>query len=334
MNPKILFVDDEPRILSAFQAVFRRLYDVTVAPSPWQALDILKNNGPFQVVVSDIRMPGMSGVELLRRVADLSPLSVRVALTGHADLQTAGDAVNLGHVYKFLLKPCPTDILAGVLEECVAQYQRIRNANDAMVNSMLAMLHYRNLETSEHVARVGHVSAILARALGWNQEQTAVLQVAAAMHDIGKIGVPDAILLKPGALTREEFAVMQGHAGIGASILANAANPVVAMARDIALGHHERLDGSGYPQGLCGDAIPECARIVAVADVFDALVSDRVYRRALDRDAARRSIVEQGQHTFDGRIVAALCRNQERIDALYATSPPACDGDFPAVPCV
>jgi putative two-component system response regulator len=181
-----------------------------------------------------------------------------------------------------------------------------RCTQEVAIHRLLAVAVRRDDEIGTHVRRVGLLSELLARAVGWSTVQARSIRLAAPMHDIGKIGIPDAVLRKPGPLTAEEFRVMQTHTVIGAKILSGSDAPMLRMAREIALYHHERWDGTGYPAGLSRDAIPESARIVAIADVYDALSHDRVYRPAMPEEKVL-SIMQQGCGThFDPALLAAF----------------------------
>lgn len=317
MRPSVLFVDDDPVVLHRFRIQFRKQFAITVAQNPLAAIDLLKNGMRYDVIVSDIMMPGMNGMEFLAHAKTLSPFSTRIALTGHADLELVAETVNQGHVYKFLTKPCKTERLGAAIADA-ANYAMQRQYNDDdFSQNLLAALSFRNLETSRHVERVGYVSSLLARALGRNEDDIRMLRAAAPLHDIGKIGIPDAILLKPGSLSDEEYAIMKKHSRIGAEMLQRASTPLLSMARDIAWGHHERPDGTGYPHGLVGTEIPWSARIVSVADVYDALVSDRVYRGAFSHEEAQ-AVIRGGRGTeFDSHVVDAFFGSIPQIKSLY-----------------
>jgi putative two-component system response regulator len=165
---------------------------------------------------------------------------------------------------------------------------------------------FRDEETAEHVERMSRTCALIARRLGFTPQQAADLQIASAMHDIGKIGIPDAVLLKPGALSAEERAMIERHTEIGHQILSGPRDPVMRLAATIALTHHERVDGYGYPDALRADEIPLCGRIAAVADVFDALTHDRVYRPAMQIDDALTIINRESGTQFDKTVLAAF----------------------------
>jgi len=175
----------------------------------------------------------------------------------------------------------------------------------------------RSLETGEHVRRVGTATKILAEDLGINDEELPLLEIAAMLHDVGKIGIPDSILLKPSRLSDEEFEIMKQHTSIGYNILSTVDHPLFRMASLVALYHHENWDGSGYPKGLKGEDIPLYARIVGLMDVYDALLSDRIYRPAWDEEAVLKYIKENTGKKFDPKIVEIFERNYDKIRTLY-----------------
>lgn len=183
-------------------------------------------------------------------------------------------------------------------------------ASRLQTREMFALLRragrFRDEETAEHVERMSRTCALIARQLGFSPQQSLDLQVASAMHDIGKIGIPDAVLLKPGALSHEERALIERHTEIGYQILSGSGDPIIQLAATVALTHHERVDGHGYPDRLTAEKIPLCGRIAAVADAFDALTHDRVYRPAMPIDTAL-AIMHQGSGTqFDAPVLQAL----------------------------
>ncbi len=192
----------------------------------------------------------------------------------------------------------------------------IREREEEIVMRLVTAAEHRDQDTGAHVRRIGELSAMLADAIGYT-EHTADLPLAAAMHDLGKIGIPDDILHKPGRLTTEEYQVMQTHTVIGAQILEGSDASVLQLARTIALSHHERWNGAGYPAGLAGDEIPLCGRIVMVADCYDALVTDRVYRRAMSRrDALAWMVSERNKH-FDRHVLDAFLTLEPTLPDLY-----------------
>jgi putative two-component system response regulator len=186
--------------------------------------------------------------------------------------------------------------------------EQLRLREEEIALRLVTAAEHRDAETGAHIRRIGLYSEIIARASGWDPEQAEEIRLAAPMHDVGKIGIPDHILLKPGSLTSTEFSVIEQHTTMGAAILAGSRVPLLRLAREIALTHHERWDGSGYPRGLEGDQIPEPGRIVAVADVYDALVHTRIYRPALSEAQALRIMQRARGRHFDPEIFDVFLR--------------------------
>jgi putative two-component system response regulator len=195
----------------------------------------------------------------------------------------------------------------------------IRQREEEIAIRLLAAAGMRDEETGSHVRRIGLYSAAVCEALGWDASRTADIRVAAPMHDIGKIGIPDAILLKPGRLTQEEFAIMKQHTVIGAKMLGDSDIPLLVMSREIALGHHERWDGSGYPQGLRGENIPIAARIVALVDVYDAMLHRRVYKEPIaEAEVIATMSGASGKH-FDPALFQVFLRILPALRHIHAS---------------
>jgi putative two-component system response regulator len=215
----------------------------------------------------------------------------------------------------------------------------IRRAHEETIHRLVAASGYRDEETGGHVRRTGLFSEVLARAAGWSNAEAEAIRFAAPMHDVGKIGIPDDILRKPSRLTADEYEAMKRHTLIGAEILAESSSPLLMQAAEIALRHHERWDGAGYPHGLAGEAIPESARILAIVDVYDALTHDRVYRPALPVDQAL-EIMAKGRGThFDPLLLPAFFAVHEEIERISHIIPDssqaACSvtGSLPGATC-
>jgi putative two-component system response regulator len=207
------------------------------------------------------------------------------------------------------------------------QTRTIRVAHEETIHRLVTASMYRDEETGTHIRRVGMYSALMAEALGWSWDAVESIRMAAPMHDIGKIGIPDAILQKPGRLTDEEYEVMKRHTVIGGEMLAGSGSPVLELGRTIALNHHERWDGQGYPIGLVGDNIPESARIVAIADVYDAVTHDRVYRPALPEDQAI-AVLESGLGThFDPCLLRLFLTMLPEMRRIARDTPDESQGD-------
>jgi putative two-component system response regulator len=322
-SEKILVVDDEPLITELlFRWFIMEGYQCVKASSGMGALDVLAEE-TIHLVVSDITMPGMSGIDLLSRVKSQWPDTAVLMATAIADRETAVHALQLG-AYGYSIKPFDRNELliqvAGALERrrmtaLMREYERdleervrertaqVRQREERIVLKLVSASGYRDDETGDHIVRIGLYCAAMARALGRSVQMVEDIRLAAPMHDVGKIAIPDRILQKPGKLTQEEFEVMKTHAAIGGKILEDPDIPLLKMAEEIALSHHEKWDGSGYPKGLAEEAIPDTGRITAVVDVYDALVYDRCYRPALPEDQALSIIADgRGRH-FDPVIL-------------------------------
>lgn len=321
-SKRILVVDDETYICDLLSRwLTGEGYACDTAESGEAALELMAAKD-FDLVVSDIIMPGMSGLDLLTVMKPLYPGVAVIMATGLDDRNTAILSLELG-AYGYMVKPFDkNEVLINVanalernrlrmlseeyeqiLEAQVEQRTReVREREDEIIIRLLSATGYRHDETGAHVKRVGLYAAEMALKLGWNRDAAERIRLAAPMHDVGKIGIPDIILLKPGRFTLEEFEVMKKHTEIGAHILDGSRVPMLQMARDIALSHHERWDGSGYPHGLIGEAIPESARIVAVVDVYDALVHERLYRPALSEEEALTIMIAGGKNYYGPEI--------------------------------
>ena len=330
---RILIVDDEPTITRLVsQQLTSKGYASEACPSAAQAIERIDAE-EFALVISDINMPGISGIELLARVKKSHHHVAFIMLTGVDDHAIAIRSLELG-AFGYIVKPFEANELYinvnNALRRRELELERdryeerlerdvrertaeIRDTQEQIIMRLVAASGFRDEETGAHIRRIGEYAALLARAVGWDGRATEEIRLAAPMHDIGKLGVADTILKKPGKLSAEEFALMKEHTRIGARILEGSGIALLDLAGDIALRHHEKWDGSGYPDGLRGEAIPASARIVAVCDVYDALVSDRVYRRALAEDEALAIMREgRGAH-FDPRLFDLFL---ERLPAI------------------
>lgn len=306
----MLLVDDEPRLLEALSLLIGRRADVDTAPDGESGLARLREGGPYAVLISDMRMPRMDGAALLAAARREYPETVRVMLTGQDDLESAMQAINDGGVFRYLTKPCPPAMLRATLGDAIAEYRRTaadrRRLRDAMagsVRSLALAVDAKDPSTRSHSQRVSLVAAELARMLEWEDSRVVALRHAGEVHDVGKIGIPDRILLAPGPLSAEEYEQMTSHCAIGERIVREF---MTAEQASWVRCHHERPDGSGYPDGLVGEAIPDGARILAVADVWDVMTTGRPYAPALPGPAALREMRALVDAQFWGPAVAAL----------------------------
>ena len=305
---KILIVDDEPTNLKVLKQILQDDYHLLFAKSGEEALTLASREQPGLILL-DVMMPGMTGFDAcqrLKRETDTAriPVIFVTALKDEVD-ETTGFAV--GGV-DYISKPVvPAIVKARVKNHLsLVKADELKDTRLQIIQKLGRASEYKDNETGLHVMRMSHYSRVLALAYGYSPEMADDLLNAAPMHDIGKIGIPDSILLKPGKLTDEEFAIMKRHPLIGAEILGESDSHLLQLARSVALCHHEKWDGSGYPQGLQREAIPIEARIVALADVFDALTSKRPYKDAWPVEDALNHIRQQAGKHFDPRLVELL----------------------------
>lgn len=305
---KILIVDDEPLNLKVLKQVLQDNYRLSFAKNGMDALELVKKEKP-SLILLDVMMPGMTGFEVCRQLksdpeTNTIPVIFVTALAEEAD-ESEGFAV--GGV-DYINKPIsPALVRARVKTHLsLVHIDELKRTHLELIQRLGRAAEFKDNETGLHVMRMSHVSGRLALQLGMDAHFSEQLIHAAPMHDIGKIGIPDHVLLKPGKLDEEELALMRKHPEMGAKILDNSTSPLIKLAHSVALYHHEKWDGSGYPFGLKGEAIPIEARIVAVADVFDALLNKRPYKEAWPVEQAVAEIeTNRGKH-FDPAIVDAM----------------------------
>lgn len=340
---RVVIVEDNSTNLAVLCGIVSRMDGVTCAgfSDPGEALADLMS-GECDLAIVDFLMPEMNGVELIQALRDI-PAHEHVPIimiTADADRTLRLDAIAKGAT-DFLAKPVdPIELRSRVAnllalrkaqnelsnraktlaEEVARATEHLQRREEEIVYRLARAIEFRDNETSEHIGRVARVARLIAEEMQQDGTFIRVLYLAAPLHDVGKIGVPDSILNKPGKLDRAERAIMQEHAAIGAKILSNGDSDLVRMAAAVAAGHHERWDGTGYPQGLSGTQIPLAARITAVADVFDALCSERSYKPAWPLDVAHEEILRCSGTHFDPECVAAFERAWPRIRSLFETS--------------
>ena len=329
----ILVVDDTPTNIDILQAALSPQYRVKVATNGLRALEIAAQPDRPDLILLDIMMPGMDGYEVIRRLKE-DPFTRAIPVLFVTAKEAAEDEVKgfeLGCV-DYITKPISAPQVQARVRTHLALHDQnrrleaeVRDRTLELQESRLQIIQrlgraaeYRDNETGMHVIRMSRFSQIIALELGFPEADAELLLQAAPMHDVGKIGIPDRILLKPGKLDADEWAIMHLHPEIGAGIIGVHHSPLLKLAGLVAHTHHEKWDGSGYPQRLAGEAIPLVARIVAVADVFDALTSQRPYKAAWTLEAAVDFIKSQADQHFEPRVIEAFLARLPDIQAVMA----------------
>ena len=328
-GPSVLVVDDEETVRNLLSLICARAgARAELAENGKQAKSMLAEKR-YSAALLDKNLPDMTGLQLLSHIKEQSPKTECLIVTGYASTDSAIEAVRLG-AFDYIVKPFDVvtvqhrvklalerQRLADDLEAAVSTLKRqsselhssreeIRRAYLESVVRLSRTAEYRDEQAPQHVSRISRYAALLARAIDAQAEWVEDLALAAPLHDIGHVAVPDAVLRKPGPLTRDERKLMQEHVLIGARILEGASSDVLKLAREVVLSHHERWDGTGYPKHLRGDDIPLSGRIVALCDAFDALSTPRVYRPAQTFDQAVAEIRACSGKHFDPGLVSAF----------------------------
>ena len=317
---RILFVDDEPLVLAGLRRSVDSEFVADLAGGGEEGLAKLRKGGPYPVVVSDMRMPGMDGATFLTNVRAIAPDSIRVMLTGYSDIATAVRAVNEGHIFRFLTKPVTPEILLVTLRACVAQYHSARLEKEQLkittealeqldlgtLTALARAIDAKSAWTAGHSERVTNLAVKIGHAMGLPANSLAILHRGGLLHDIGKIGTPLTVLDKPGKLEPEETRIMRDHVNIGVHILEPI--PCFREALPMVAQHHEWFDGSGYPAGLAGENITLHARIITVADCYDAITSDRPYRKGVPSAQALEILRQRSGTQFDPMVIEVFMR--------------------------
>jgi putative two-component system response regulator len=346
-DARVLIVDDDEPIRRLLARLLEDAgYDCEAVSDAESALSELKTSA-YALVLTDMDMPGSSGLDLIMKILARKEDTATVMITAIDDVKLANTSLEVG-AYGYVIKPFkPNEILINVsnalrrrsleienrnhrqrLEQMIKDrtgelwdaIARLENAEKDLTQSreetvqrLAIAAEFRDDETASHILRMSRYCELLARKSGVEVERAELIRVASLMHDVGKIGIPDLILQKPGRLTTEERVIMQQHSEMGYRILAGSRSELLRRAAQIAWTHHERVDGSGYPRGLVGDAIPFEGRVSAIADVFDALTSDRSYKKAFPLDKALEIMGEgRGSH-FDARLLDVFLDSLDEI---------------------
>lgn len=308
----ILIVDDEVDNLMLLKRTLRRSYNILCASNGVEALDIVNKHGKdISLILSDQRMPQMTGTDFLAQTTERYPNIIRMLLTGYADIEAMIDGVNKCQLFQYVTKPFEPEELEVIVRNGIDAYELTVSKNTLLqdlkelffttIKSISSALDAKDNYTHGHSHRVTLFSLIIAKELNLDDSFMEQIELSGLLHDIGKIGVPEDILCKPGKLTDEEYKIIKLHPERGKKILkgiSKLSNVSIWLAS-----HHERWDGRGYPQGMAGEEIPIAARILAIADTYDAMTSNRSYRKGLPHEVAREEIKKCAGSQFDPAMV-------------------------------
>ena len=309
----ILVVDDDEWIRDVLvRVLLRSHYQVSAVASAEEALDLLTQNS-YDLLICDIMMTGMSGMELLPHVIGMHPDMPIVLITAHGDAAMMRQAFRYG-ACDFIPKPFTIETIPFIIERNLERHALNRlqtQSHDeavrwAAVQALAAAIDAKESFTAEHSRRVARIAVAIAEEMGLSKPEVRFVQLAAEVHDVGKIGIPDSILNKPGPLDAEEWEMIRQHAVIGAQIVGRIEQ--LTYVADIVRHHHEAVNGKGYPDGLKGEEIPLLSRVIAVADAYEVMTANRVYRTRCSREEAERRLNEASGEQFDPNIVAVFMR--------------------------
>ncbi len=317
-KPLILAVDDEASNLALLRQILQDHYRLLFAKDGARALDLARQERP-DLILLDVMMPGMSGYEVcaaLKAHPGTAAIPV-IFVTALTDTDDELEGFEAGAV-DYITKPVSPPIVRARVRThlSLVRMEELRASRLEIVQRLGLAAEYKDNETGLHVIRMSHFARVLGIAAGLTEQEADDLLHAAPMHDVGKIGIPDRVLQKPGPLDAEEWKVMQSHVNIGAEIIGEHSSGMLGLARNIALTHHEKYDGSGYPNGLKGDRIPLEGRICAIADVFDALTSVRPYKKAWSEEEAIDFLRQQKEKHFDPVLVDLFIEQMPAIRAI------------------
>ncbi|WP_024872658.1 response regulator [Tolumonas lignilytica] len=315
MEKKILLVDDEPNNLQLLRQILRDDYQLLFAHNGQTALDAVTAHHP-DLILLDVMMPDLDGYEVCRRLK-ANPLTsdipvIFITAMGEVDDEAAG--FDVGAV-DYIHKPVSPAIVSRRVQThlSLVHIKELEDSQREAIYMLGAAGHYNDNDTGLHIWRMAAYARAIAEAAGWPEDLAERIELAAPLHDTGKIGIPDGILKAPRKLTAEEWVIMRQHTTIGYDILQRSDTPIFKMAAEIALHHHEKWDGSGYPNGLVGNQIPASAQIVALADVFDALTMKRSYKEAWSAEEAVAEIRANSGTHFNPALVELFLNIQPRI---------------------
>ncbi|MBF0379920.1 MAG: two-component system response regulator [Magnetococcales bacterium] len=338
-KPTILIVDDTPENLDILGGILRKEYKVKAALNGEKALRIATGSPRPDMILLDIMMPEMDGYEVCQRLKE-NPATNKIPIifiTAKAEVADERKGLELGAV-DYITKPISPPIVDIRVRTQLALYNQqrelerlVKERTSELLETRLEIIRrlgraaeFKDNETGLHVIRMSHYTRLMVESMDISEEWADLVFHAAPMHDIGKIGIPDAVLLKPGKLNDEEWNIMRRHPEYGAAIIGDHSSPLLAMSQEISLSHHEKWDGTGYPKGLKGEDIPISGRVVAIADVFDALTSERPYKKAWSVEKAVDVIKKDAGTHFDPNLVPIFVKilpEALKIKEKYADDP-------------
>lgn len=333
----VLAIDDEENNLSLLKRTLRSNYNVLSASSGIEAIEIIEKYGnEISLIVSDQKMPVMEGTEFFQQISGKYPDIIKILLTGHSNIDILVDAINECHLFQYILKPFDPENLCMIVESGIKKYELVTSRTQILCD--LSELFYKTIKaiafaldakdtyTHGHSLRVTLYALALAKTLNLPNSLLEEIETASLLHDIGKIAIPEKILLKPGKLTDEEFEIIKTHPELGEKLVHSIEK--LKLISNWLKSHHERYDGKGYPEGLIGEEIPISSRIIALADTYDAMTSDRAYRGALSHEVAMDEIKKCSGTQFDpmladlflgiGEEIAKIKQNPETSYESYS----------------
>lgn len=320
MTAPILIVDDEPINLARLRDILDDRYDLVFARNGKEALAAVAKHRPALILL-DVRMPEMDGYEVCRQLKGCEETEdIPIIFVTSLEGEWHEEAGFMAGCVDYITKPVSPPVVHARVRThlSLVRAKRLEGAYRDAIFMLGEAGHYNDTDTGLHIWRMAAYSRTLAEAAGWPKERIDLIELAAPMHDTGKIGIPDAILKKPATLDAVERKIMNEHARIGYDILSKSRAPVFRLAAEVALNHHEKWDGSGYPAGLAGSAIPESARIVAIADVFDALIVKRPYKPAWPLEQVLGYLQEGAGRHFDPTLLATFLQILPQILSIKA----------------
>ena len=331
MPETILIVDDSPDNLIVLSEILKPFYKVKVATNGTKALNMIASGDMPDLILLDIMMPDISGYDVCKKLkSDSLTRNIPIIfVTALSDDMNEAEGLHLGAV-DYITKPINSSIVLARINTQISllRYQhdleqKLQERTEEIVLTRMEVIRqlgraaeYKDNETGTHILRMSTYAKLIAQHIGLDNTRTELIYLSAPMHDIGKIGTPDAILQKAGALTPQEWEIIRKHPNQGADIIGNHHSLLLQTARTVALTHHEKFDGTGYPNGIKGYDIPLSGRIVALADVFDALTSKRPYKEAWSVERAVEYLIEQKGKHFDGDLVDTFLQHMDEIKAI------------------